>query len=264
MSQIETLHEAFAELERRADLMAERAAVDEPDEPAPVLDVAPAHRRPRIARRGPMLAAAAVAVAAVTIPTTLLLGHDGHHSTTPGARPLPTVTAPAAPVQKAPPPATHTTATTHAAKPVVPTTPAALARKLREALAGTATFTYTALVPHEPVIGGILTDKASGRQGGFDLQIAVGSPGDQAQCEDPGTSHCTVSSLPDGSSLSVGRESPGGGAELYLVNLVRPDGVTLLMHVSNQTDPKGSGAILGSKPPLTTKRIVAVLRSKVW
>jgi len=264
MTTLQTLHETFAELERRADVMAERTAVTGHEESAPMVGLSPADQRGRIIRRTPLLAAAAVTVAAVAIPTSLLLGRGGdvHQATTPG-RSLPaTVHASVVPRTTTAPPTTRTTRPT--SRVVVPRSPAALAHKLRSALAGSATFTWTALVPHQPVIGGVLTEKATGRQGGFDLQIDLGTPGDKAFCEDAETSHCVISTLPDGSSLSVGHESVGGSGELYLVNLVRPDGVTLLMHVSNLANPKGGGAVLGDKPPLSINQIVTLLRSRVW
>jgi hypothetical protein len=46
--------------------------------------------------------------------------------------------------------------------------------------------------------------------------------------------------LTDGSSLAVGREPLGGGGITYLVNLIRVDGVEILMHLSNEGDPKGA------------------------
>ena len=52
------------------------------------------------------------------------------------------------------------------------------------------------------------------------LTVAVGSidgEGAKAMCEDADTSHCVISTLPDGSSLAVGHEAVGSSGLLYLV-----------------------------------------------
>jgi hypothetical protein len=182
----------------------------------------------------------------------------------PAARPAPTTRVSAAP---------RFTSSPHVVAPAKQTPPppprgfsrnaATVAARLRAILADSATFTWSAPAGQRaPVIAGVLTSTANGQQGGFDLQSAAGRPGDTAQCEDAQLSHCTVRRLPDGMSVSVGHE-PANGI-LYLVNVVRPNGAALLMHVSTNSDPKGTGTILGSTPPLSIHKIVTVLRSPLW
>jgi hypothetical protein len=113
-------------------------------------------------------------------------------------------------------------------------------------------------------IVGTLT--ASGVTGGFDLQIFRDEPGGTAQCDDPDRARCTVRRLADGSSLALGREPLQGArnALTYQVNLVRPDGVEFLMHVSNERDPKGASAVLAARPPLTREQMTAIVVSDRW
>ena len=84
---------------------------------------------------------------------------------------------------------------------------------------------------------------------------------------DGDSSHCTVSRTADGGSLAVGREPlPTGeaGGVTYEADLVRSDGVELLMHVSNQRDPKGESQVLAPQPPLTTEQMVSIVSSDRW
>lgn len=113
-------------------------------------------------------------------------------------------------------------------------------------------------------IVGTLT--ASGVTGGFDLQIFRDRPGGTAMCDDPDRSRCTVRRLADGSSLAVGREPLQGAAHAvtFSVDLIRPDGVEFLMHVSNERDPKGESSVLAAQPPLTTQQMTAIVTSSRW
>ena len=81
-------------------------------------------------------------------------------------------------------------------------------------------------------------------------------------CEDAALTHCTPRTLPDGTSVAVGQET--GNGIVYLVSIVRPNGATLVMHVSTNSDPKRGGHSLGTVPPMTTDQIVTLLRSPLW
>jgi hypothetical protein len=280
MTDLHALHDAFAELERRADA----ASAGMP------LDLAPrrqSQRRP-VSRLVPV-AVSALVVAGLAAGATRLApggngGTDGGTQTgaSPGgapatARPQPSPTPP------------HS---------VVPRDPDDLAARFRVVLGGSATFTVTetgaaaritlppgpdatskptapgAAVDRQPngsqtthvgaAIVGTLT--AGGVTGGYDLQIYPDDNPGKAQCDDPDRSHCTVSTLADGSTLAVGQERLENAANgvTYQVSLVRPDGVTFLMHVSNERSPKGASQVLAAHPPLTTDQLVAIVTSDRW
>ena len=148
-------------------------------------------------------------------------------------------------------------------RPAVPATAKDLEARFRMVLGGSASFTVT----HTggAAIVGVLT--ASGRTGGFDLQIIKASPGGAgAHCEDLDRADCKIRKLADGSSLAVSTEpleGPPGGIT-HMVDLVRTDGVELLMHVSNQRDPKGDSEILSPKPPLDTDQMIKMVTSTEW
>jgi hypothetical protein len=113
-------------------------------------------------------------------------------------------------------------------------------------------------------INGTLTTKA-GAKGGFDLQIYAGTPDEAALCDNADEVDCKLTTLPDGSKLAVGQgplQNPGG--ILYSANLVRPDGTVLILHLSNQQNPKGAGEIFGPQPPLTTDQLTAIVTSDRW
>jgi hypothetical protein len=182
---------------------------------------------------------------------------------------------------------------------VVPRDPDELAARFRVVLGGSATFTVTETgaaarltVPpaptataHPRVSGGttvtrqpngsqttqvgaaiIGTLTAGGVTGGYDLQIYPDNPGGKAWCDDSDRSHCTIRTLADGSTLSVGQEplENAKNGVTYQVSMVRPDGVTFLMHVSNERSPKGGSQVLGAHPPLTTDQMVAIVTSDRW
>jgi hypothetical protein len=268
MTDLRTLHDAFAELERRAD--------------AASASVPATASRPRRAL-GPRLVPVAATVVAVAglAAGAMWLAPGGNGGTQAGS----------------PPTGTSAPAT---AEPPVPTTPEDLANRFRRVLGDTATFEVTdsagvgveelpppsttsgsgtpatpgmsmtaTSVPSDGTSGtgvriaGTLT--AGGVTGGFDLQIYAGHPGDGVWCDDPDRSTCAQSTLSDGSKLAIGQEPlQEQGGVTYMANLVRPDGTVLLMHISNMGDPKGAGGVLAPQPPLTTHQLTAVVTSDRW
>lgn len=256
MNDLRALHEAFEELERRADAATARAAF----EPSP-------RRRTRAARLAPVAVAAAVVAGVATGAALLVPGADP----APPAGPQPAASS--APTSTTPPPPAHQD-------------PEVLAERFRAVLGDLATFTVTGSGPGavvmtlpppgppanpEPGSGtgvgaaivGTLT--SAGVTGGFDLLRYPGTSTDAAWCSLPEEPGCSVRELPDGSVLATGRFSlqvPGGVTNE--VKLVRPDGLVFVMHVSNVANPKGTGARLGDQPPLTVDQMVAVATSDRW
>lgn len=238
MTDLRTLTDAFAELERRAD-----AAM--PATFAP-------HPPPRRHRLVPVAAALAVAVGLVT-GGVLFTPEDGTRT-------------------GGPPSGVTTTPFT------VPSTPAELATRFRAVLGDTATFdVLDTEVPDElrvapgptpmplvrgPAISGTLT--ASDVTGGFVLYVYQDDPGASSWCA-PGTQlhDCTaITSPPDGSWVSVGkRQSADSPPRItYEVNRLRRDGFRIILHVSNDHD----GEVLAQKPPLTTDQLVTIATSGSW
>jgi hypothetical protein len=266
MTDLRTLHDAFDELERRADAV----TADRPRD-------LPARGRGTSRTRLVLAAAAVVAVAGLATATTLLVPGDDTTGQV-----------------AAPPDAVSTTLPTVTSEPssAVPTDPAELAERFRAVLGDTATFTVTETgpgavrmtLPPSPSAGpppdgeatntgtplgaaivGTLT--AGGVTGGFDLLMYPGdNPGEQARCDTPEPPACTVRQLPDGSSLATGQTTLEGSAngKTYMVHLIRPDGVVFTMHVSNQRSPKGASDELGSQPPLTVDQLVEIATSDRW
>jgi hypothetical protein len=265
MTDLRTLHDAFGELERRADAATASAA-------------SATSLRPRraLGLRLVPVAATVVAVAGLAAGVVWLVpGNTGTQAGSP-----PTITSSAPPT----------------AEPPVPATAADLIDRFKRVLGDTATFTVddSAGVGHEEVppptsqgsggpeapvsatsvpddggsgngtyIKGTLT--AAGVTGGFDLQIYAGQPGSGTWCDDPDRSTCTQTTLPDGSNLAIGSEPlQDAGGVTYQAFLVRPDGTSILMHLSNQRDPKGAGEIFGPQPPLTTDQLTAIVSSDRW
>jgi len=267
MTDLRTLHDAFAELERRADA-------------AGAPSTAPRPRRALGLRLVPV-AATVVAVAGLAAGAMWLAPGDGGGT------------------QAGSPPTTSSTTAPPTSESPVPTSPEDLATSFKRVLGDTATFRIkdtaggpgkgtvpppTSQTPERPVAGsvttmtkidetdqspgafinGVLTTKA-GAKGGFDLQIYAGDPTAEATCADPDRSQCTTDTLPDGSKLAIGAtrlEDPAGIT--YEANLVRPDGTVILMHISNQADPKGAGEIYAPEPPLTTDQLKAIVTSDRW
>jgi hypothetical protein len=275
MNTLRDLHEAFHELELRAD------AVEAPGEP---------FVRHRSARRlvAPAASVAAVAAVALTI-TGVTVWHDGSGSPSDTAAGHSGATQPQTVVSE---PVTQTTPAPASFQP--PATPDALAAKAREILAGVATITVTdggdnvqmtlpsgmrggddhggrvALPSSDNSNGagivGALT--ADGRTGGFDLNVSnIGRSVRGAGCDMSNrSSRCRISTLGDGSSLAVEHwqdpSVPGGVT--YQVELVRPDGADILMHLSTERDPKGGGPVLSSQLPLSVGQMTDFVSSDQW
>lgn len=277
MNDLRTLHDAFDTLERRADN-------------APVHEFVIAPRRHPKRFGAPAAAAAAVVLAAGTI--AVWQHHDDRSP----------LTAPAGRGRTAPSAMTSTShvATPHAAPGYQPpATEAQLANKARELLAGVATIvvtdgsgqgggsgptpTYTPnhqahkgkrrnapaqLTPGATpdassgaaVIGALTAD---GVTGGFALDVYA-SPGGRAMCD--ADTNCSVHTRADGSTLAIGswhdKQVPGGLT--YQVEMVRPDGADVLMHLSTEHDPKGESAVTASHLPLTVKQMVDFVTSPSW
>jgi hypothetical protein len=277
MNDPHALHDAFAELERRADAASAFMPLELPPRRRP-------QRRPA-ARLVPVAVTAFVVAGLAAGATLLAPGHDGGTRTgaSPGAgsatpRPQPSPTPP------------HS---------VVPRDPDELAARFRVVLGDLATFTVTetgaaarVAVPPNPTAtahpragtGTTVTRQPNGSQtthvgaaivgtltaggvtGGYDLQIYPDDPGSKARCDDPDRSRCGIRTLADGSTLAVGQE-PLENARIgvtYEVSMVRPDGVTFLMHMSNERSPKGASEVLAAHPPLTTDQMVAIVTSPRW
>jgi hypothetical protein len=266
MSDLRHLHDAFEELERRAD--------------AAYPGVAPIAPKQRRGFRLVPIGATVVTVGALAAGAVLLSpGNDAP----PGNQ------------------AANTPTTSVAAPPEaprgIPDTPDDLIAQFRSVLGDTATFEVTETSggavspppaggpPSSAGGGGAETPRAtekgqsgdtlpgayikgsltaSGVKGGFDLQINAGHPGDQIWCDDPDRSHCAMDTLPDGSQLAIGQTSLEGGGVTYMGNLIRTDGTNLLIHVSNRADPKGAGDLLAPQPPFTTDQLKALVTSALW
>ncbi|MEU0880822.1 hypothetical protein ABZ345_19640 [Lentzea sp. NPDC005914] len=253
MSDLRTLHDAFAELDRRADAAAT----------APVV-------RPRRGVRLVPVAATVVAVAGLVAGAMWLVpGDSGTHT--------------------ASPPVTSTGSST--ARGSVPSSPDDLIARFRVVLGDTATFEVTqkVIVPKaspskqpgtEPgmtrldgpdgsaLVGGTLTSVDG--VGGFSLTIYSSDSGPGMWCRNHQSADCVVSTLADGSQLATETVRPDPGAVSYLACLRRPDGTMVLMHVSNQEDPMGAainspgGRIYSPQSPLTPDQLKAIVTSDKW
>jgi hypothetical protein len=270
MTDLRHLHDAFEELERRADA-------------AGALATAPKPRRALGFRLVPVAATVAAVAGLAAGAVWLSPGNDAPAGTQAATQPSATSTTA--------PPEHH----------VVPTTPEELADRFRLALDGTATFDVTetaggpavmTLPPPSsgagtpPLVDGstpvqptqISTDEAdqlpgafikgsltaSGVKGGYDLQIYAGAPGDPVWCDDPDQSSCREATLPNGDKLAMGQTELEGGGVTYMANLVRADGSLLLMHLSNRADPKGAGDVYAPQPPFTLEQLKALVTSDRW
>lgn len=278
MPDLDTLNQAFAELERRADSMATHTTV-RPARPA--------------GHRVLLVTASAVGVAAVATGTALLAGGSDH----PGRAPAAGGSSPIAPSPETAPSSAAPASGGGSAGFSVPQTARDLEERFRRVLGDTATFTVTdtghavtLVVPSAPpapsggsapsipigtavpigsgdpngaAIVGVLTS-ADGVSGGYDIQIFQSTPGATARCDDPDSSTCDVRRLADGSSLATGREPLRNDAVTFQADLIRPDGVEFLMHVSNERDPKGAGPVLAAHPPISLDRMTAIVTSERW
>lgn len=263
MSDLRTLHDAFAELERRVDAAATGMA--------PVV-------RPRRAVRLVPVAATVVAVAGLVAGVVWLTpGDPGTHVA-------------------GPPTAQSTTS----ARSPVPTSPDDLIARFRVVLGDTATFEVTEKIdvpgpgaipssknPAPPGTGSVVTPlvpnpdvpsialivgtlTSAGNTGTFSLTIysTESEPGEW--CRNSHPADCVVSTLPDGSRLATETARLAPGAVSYLACLKRPDGTMVRMQVSNQDDPQGAalespaGRIHSPQSPLTLDQLKAIVTSGKW
>ncbi len=111
-------------------------------------------------------------------------------------------------------------------------------------------------------IVGTLT--AAGRTGGFDLDVFATEPGSKARCDTD--TNCSVQTRPDGSSLAIGswHDPTVPGGITYQVEVVRPDGADILMHLSTEHDPKGQSAVTAARLPLTVAQLTDLVTSDRW
>ncbi|MBP2328460.1 hypothetical protein JOF56_008845 [Kibdelosporangium banguiense] len=263
MSDLRTLHDAFAELERRADATAVSTA--------PVA-------RPRRAVRLVPVAATVVAVAGLVAGAVWLVPGD---SGTPAASSQ----------------TSSSSTTPSTARGRVPTSPDDLIARFRGVLGDTATFEVTQKIsvpgdspssknnlppgtgsvvtpqvatgaPTSALIVGTLT--SAGVTGSFSLTILPSDPEPSEWCGLSRPMGRDVSTLPDGSRLETGTARPDRGAVSYMACLKRPDGTRVLMHVGNQEDPGGAvinspgGKILAPQPPLTLDQLKTLVTSDKW
>jgi hypothetical protein len=260
MSDLRTLHDAFAELERRVDAAAAGMA--------PVV-------RPRRAVRLVPIAATVVAVAGLFAGVVWLVPGD---SGTPVAGP----------------PTTAPSTTT--ARSPVPTSPSDLIDRFRVVLGDTATFVVTTEHvfpaqkgnPAPPGTGSSVTPQrtdpevathalvfgtltSAGVTGSFSLSILPPSDsGPDEWCRNSHPVDCDVSTLPDGSPLATETARLAPGAVSYMACLKRPDGTMVRLQVGNQEDPAGAainspgGRIYAPQPPLTLEQLKAIVTSGKW
>lgn len=289
MNDFHDLSDAFDELERRADAAPSRSA---------------ALTTPRASHRArPLLiAASSVAVLAVAVTVAVTASGDGSptqrqaggpgtvaaSSASVGPPPAGSVSPPSAAAQAIPTTskelealfaqvldgvATFTVTDTGAAivgavpsltRAPTPTTPTpTTSRETTDTPpVPTPVETTPAVQSSGAAIVGILT--SGGLTGGYDIQIYQDSPGTKVQCDDPGASSCSVRTLTNGSSLATGSEPLQDGGVTYQAAVVRPDGTTILMHVSNDRDPKGAGGQSAPRPPLTIEQMTAIVTSPFW
>ena len=266
MTDLRVLHEAFEELERRADAATARMPVGG--------STRTRANAPKPGARLVPIALAAAVVAGVATGAVLLVPKDGTSTQT--AQPGASSTAP---------PVTTTSTPT---PPPAHESPEVLAERFRAVLGDLATFVVTETGPGASImtlpagpstgaptgvdpappkqvgssIVGTLT--AAGVTGGFDLLVYPGKAGDLAQCDLPDEPSCSVRDLPDGSTLATSQSALEGSGVTNQVKLIRPDGLVFGMHVSNRQSPKGSGPLLGGQPPLTVEQLVLIATSDRW
>lgn len=270
MTDLRTLTDAFAELERRADAAS---------------NVVPAGRLLELRRRrgasaSRLLAVAATAAMVVGLAAgSALLASVGSGSG---------VDAPAAGSSTAPPPSTAAPPSSTEPPPPsaeappslvpnnsIPGDGADLAARFTAVLGGSATFTRIesgpVARPPEPGattargigIGGELT--ASGVSGTFDLAIYTTSPVDLLMCNDP--TSCINRTLDDGSTLWA-EQAPTKGVPGGITNwacLVTADGRTINLHVFNtRSKDGGSLEVLAPQPPLSVDQMIPIVTSDRW
>jgi hypothetical protein len=253
MNEHPSLFDAFHELERRAD-----AATDARPYTVPT----PRHRSHVAVVAGTVVAVAGLATATALIASR---GDDGPSraqagGTAPGTSAVATSEPPPIPTSTAP------ASTAASGGFVLPGDPVELAARFRTVLDGAATFDVTDPVdaPGDPAIKGTLT--AGGATGGYDMQILQGT-GDVTNpgCEDPDIATCTTKHI-DGGILVLGHEpleGPPNGVT-FSADYVRADGFEFIMHISNETDPKGDSTVTAATPPLTPEQLTQIVTSDRW
>ncbi len=295
MSNLRTLREAFEELEHRADTVAvpAREVAAGREERGPTV---PAHRR---AARGlaPAAAVVVIAVSAAVWQTT----RSGEPASHPAAGSIASspVGPPSRPHSGGGTASEPPSPPRPAGRFQPPTTAAQLTAQARAILAGTATIAVTNSMPPAPdlptptvtptpttpnapgagpgqrsrvkvpvyagsgaAIVGTLT--AAGQTGGFQLNVSLAPPGGKAVC-DEGTG-CSVREFGDGSTLAVGtwRDAQVPDGVTYHVEVVRPDGADVSMHLSTERDPKGQSTVTASHVPLTIAQMIGFVTSYRW
>lgn len=277
---LNTLHDAFATLEERAD---STHAVP------PDFTVSASPARPSLTRfAAPVAAAAAVVSVAAGVTVWQSSQHSGpagqpaHRSAAHG----PSSSASAAHSSSAPP--------AHHGPYQPPDTAAKLTAKTRAILDGVATITVdpsrssgcgatkpsappkpsstSGLIPMSDgscsgaeIAGTLTRDRQTA---GFVLNVAAGSQSyGGAQCAGDSNSTClTRERRNDGSTLAIGVwhsvNVPGGVT--YEAQFVRPKGAWVDLVVSTMSDPKGQSPVITSQVPLSTKQLIAFVTSSKW
>ena len=302
MTDLRTLYDAFEELERRADTVsaAEHAAAPATGDAVRLSPAGPRPERPRWA--APLVAAVALLVVAGGGTAWWRVSSDQPSRTPAGAGQLsasqatPSSNAPsraATPATYVPP---HTAAeltakarailgglasitVTDTGTNLAASTPPSATPANSSAASRTRPASPVTIGPGPIIIGssptgggyydggsaivGIMT-AADGTRGGFDLDLWSALPAGPSACDEG--EHCTTSTEPDGSSLSVGtwRDPSVAGGLTWSVNYVRPDGASFAVHISNEASPKGESKVLAPRPPLTLTQLIAFVRSDLW
>lgn len=273
MNTMRDLHEAFHELELRADTL----------EGGPEAFLAPS--RPARRLLAPVASVAAVAAVALTV-AGVTVWHDGS-GPGPGSGSGTTAAGNGSTTQPQMPtsqPVAQTT-TPAPAQFQPPTTAEELAAKARAILAGAATITVSvtgnnvqmtlpaglkgahirtlpsAGEPNGAAIAGTLT--ADGRSGGFDLDVfEQKSNGTGTSCDNPDS--CTKRTYADGTTLWTSRTQLAAGGITEQVELDRADGAVIAMHLSTEDQPKGEGTVTASQLPLTVQQMTDFVSSDQW
>lgn len=233
MSDLRTLTDAFAELERRAD--AAMSAAHPPRAPARRLRLVP-------------VAAAVIVAACLVTGGVLLTPGDGAQTggPPPGVSVAPSTSDELAVRFRAVLGDTATFEVRHTEVPdelrIVPgtvTTPRVLG----------------------PAIVGTLT--AAGVTGDFVLYVYQDDSGGSIWCS-PGTQQedCSSNRSPDGTWVGVGtrRSTESPPRITYEANVLRPDGIRMILQLSNAS----GGNVLAPLPPLTLDELVAIGTSNRW
>lgn len=254
------LHDAFSELERRADAAGDLIG-------APGLAGPRRHHPSRPVRIGASAAAVlatAGAVAAVAVGIGLVSGRGSHHVAGASNPPTHSITAP---VRTSTAPSTAQQSSVPATD--VPKTQAALIARFRSILAGTATFTVASANSTDNLITGVLTS-TSGTRGMYvlalDKNVAIcGAMGRAGQTPTPlPCPHLTT--LADGSKLKVDPNFPDGPPHGVMNDAIlsRPDGWQISLYTANVEGKYYGAPVLGKKPALTVKQVTDVVTSPEW